>query len=311
MHGPPGHPHHPPAPTDASIKKRLGWALVLSTVYMLTEFVGGYLSNSLALLADAGHMLTDVAALSLSLFAVWIASRPSPLQYTYGYRRAEILAAVANGTTLVAISILILREAVERFQEPEPIDGPLMMGIATGGLLVNLIALRILHGGRNANLNLKGAWLHVWMDMLGSCGAILAGGAIILLGWTWVDPLASILIVGLVLYSALQLLREALSVLMEHSPSSIRVEEVLREMQTTPRVSEVHDLHVWTISSGLNSLSAHVVAEEDAVYPELLSSLREMLSTRFGIEHVTIQIEPPGFEESTKSCAADCAEPDD
>lgn len=302
MHGPPGHQHAHPVCGDTSIKRRLRGALVLSSTYMLAEFVGGWLSNSLALLADAGHMLTDVSALALSFFAVWIVSRPSSVQNTFGYRRAEILAAVVNGSTLIVISIFILLEAISRFREPEEVAGPMMMGIAIGGLLVNLITLKILHGGRNDNLNLKGAWLHVMTDALGSIGAILAGGAIILFEWTWVDPLASVLIVGLVVFSSVHLLKAAVSVLMENSPSNIDVEEVLHAMQQTTDVTGVHDLHIWTIGSGLDSLSAHVVAEESVSYPELLSTLREMLRLQFGIEHITLQLEPPGFEESLDPC---------
>jgi cobalt-zinc-cadmium efflux system protein len=193
MHGPPGH-HHDHSHDHGSLnRKRLGWAFAMSSIYMVAEFVGGWLTNSLALLADAGHMLSDVGALALSFFAIWIAGRPSPSHRTYGYYRAEILAALVNGASLIAIALMIFWEAVQRFQSPEEVAGPMMMGIAVGGLVINLISMSILHGGRDESLNLRGAWLHVMMDALGSVGAILAGLAIWQFGWQWVDPLASIL----------------------------------------------------------------------------------------------------------------------
>jgi len=194
MHGPPGHHHDCGHSHGSQNRKRLGWAFALSFTYMVAEFVGGWLTNSLALLADAGHMLSDVAALALSFFAIWIASQPSPKHRTYGYYRAEILAALVNGASLIAIALMIFWEAIQRFQSPEQVAGSLMMGIAVGGLVINLISMSILHGGRDENLNLRGAWLHVIMDALGSVGAILAGLAIWWFDWQWVDPLASILI---------------------------------------------------------------------------------------------------------------------
>lgn len=293
MHGPPGQScNH-----GAENRKRLGWAFVLSFVYMLVEFFGGWWTNSLALLADAGHMLSDVAALALSFFAIWIAGQPSPSHRTFGYYRAEILAALVNGASLIAIALMIFWEAVQRFQTPQEVAGPLMMGIAVGGLVINLVSMSILHGGREESLNLRGAWLHVMMDALGSVGAICAGLAIWLFDWWWVDPLASILIGLLVIYSSWRLLAEAVSVLMESAPANIDVDEVLEAMTEVAGVSEIHDLHIWTITSGLISLSAHAVAEDHRHDAEILSELRELLHERFGIDHITIQIEPEGFEE--------------
>lgn len=297
MHGPPGHSHHHGSGHGAAHRRRLGWALCLSATYMVAEFVGGWITNSLALLADAGHMLSDVAGLGLSFFAVWIASRPSPSNRTFGYYRAEILAALVNGATLIAIAGSIFWEAVHRFTAPQEVEAPLMMGIAFGGLLINLASLSILHSGRDENLNLKGAWLHVMMDALGSVGALFAGGAIWLFGWTWADPAASIIIGILVIYSSWRLLAEAVSVLMENAPRGIDVDEVFAALRGTPGVVEVHDLHVWTITSGLESLSSHVVSDESRKHSELLADLRGTLHERFGIDHITIQIEPEDFPE--------------
>ena len=293
MHGPPGHSHD----HGRLHRKRLGWAFGLSFLYMLAEFIGGWFSNSLALLADAGHMLSDVAALALSFFAIWIAGQSAPAHKTYGYHRAEILAALVNGASLIAIALMIFWEAIQRFRQPEPVAGPLMMGIAVGGLVINLLSMSILHGGRHENLNLKGAWLHVLMDALGSLGAILAGVAIWAFGWEWVDPLASILIGSLVIYSSWKLLSDAVSVLMENAPAHLDVAEIESAMREVAGVCEIHDLHVWTITSGLSSLTAHAISDNSRNYSAVLSDLRDLLHERFHIEHITIQIEPEGFPE--------------
>jgi cobalt-zinc-cadmium efflux system protein len=264
---------------------------------MLAEAVGGWLTGSLALLADAGHMLSDVAALGLSLFAMWMARRPPTSKRTYGYHRLEILAALANGAALVAISVLIVAEAVQRFRQPSVVEAPAMMGIAVGGLLVNLAGLWILHEGRADNLNVRGAWLHVLTDALGSVQAVAAGALIWAFGWQWADPTASMLIALLVVYSSWNLLKEATAVLMESAPAHIDVDEVRDAMTGVSGVLEVHDLHVWTITSGLESLSAHVVVEESRYDCELLGEIRGALHDRFGIDHITLQIETEAFVE--------------
>lgn len=278
-------------------KRRLLLTLLLAGGYMVAEIVGGLLTNSLALLADAGHMLSDVAALGLSLFAVAIAERPPTAQRTYGYYRTEILAALANGSALIAVSIFIFIEAYRRLFAPPAVLGAAMMAIAAGGLLVNLLGLWILHAGRRQNLNVRGAWLHVLTDALGSVGAIVAGILIWAFGWNWADPVASVLIGILVIYSAWRLLLEAVFVLMESAPRGIDVDDVRRSMSEMPGVLGVHDLHVWTITSGMDSLSAHVVVVEQPPPADLLAELRTMLHDRFGIDHITIQIEPEDFEE--------------
>jgi cobalt-zinc-cadmium efflux system protein len=264
--------------------------LGLVCAYMVAEVVGGLVSGSLALLADAGHMLSDAAALGLALFAMRMARKPATAEKTYGYYRAEILAALVNGAALLVISVFILIEAWERFQAPSPVRAPLMIAVAAGGLAVNLVGLRVLSGERDRSLNLRGAWLHVLTDALGSVQALVAGVLIAWLGWLWVDALASVLIALLVAWSSWTLLRESVTVLMEGSPAHIDVAAVRSALMDHPEVVEVHDLHVWTITSGLESLSAHVVVEREPT-ADLLATLRETLLARFGLEHVTLQIE--------------------
>lgn len=293
------HGHH--AQRGAENRRRLTWTLLLAAGYMVAEFIGGLLTNSLALLADAGHMLSDVAALGLSLFALKIAERPPTRKRTYGYYRAEILAALLNGATLIAISIFIFVEAFRRLAEPLEVHGPGMLAIAVGGLVINLAGLYLLHGGRHESLNVRGAWLHVLTDALGSVGAIIAGVLIWAFGWRWVDPVVSIVIGLLVIYSAWRLVAESVSVLMESAPRGIDVDAVHQAMEEVPGVLSVHDLHVWTITSGMDSLSAHVVVADGYAHAQLLYTLREMLRKRFGIDHLTIQIEPEDFEEEHPS----------
>jgi cobalt-zinc-cadmium efflux system protein len=278
--------------------RRLAWTLALVLAYMAAEVVGGLLTNSLALLADAGHMLSDAAALGLSLFAMWIARRPPTSQRTFGYYRAEILAALVNGATLIAIAIYIFSEAYQRFRKPPAVLGGWMLVVAVLGLLVNLGGLWILHGARDESLNVRGAWLHVLGDAAGSVGAIVAGVLIWTLGWNWVDPLAGALICLLILVSSWRLLKETVGVLMEHAPSHIDVDKVRDAIMEINGVDGVHDLHVWTITSGLVSLSAHVSVERVAPDGDLLHEVRRALRERFGIDHVTIQLEPRSFEEA-------------
>jgi len=296
-----GHAHHHGHSHShggaAGNRRRLAVTLGLVAVYMLAEFAGGLLSGSLALLADAGHMLSDTAALALSLFALWIARRPPTPRQTWGYHRIEILAALVNGVTLVVLSIFILREATERFRTPGQVNAPLMMAIAAGGLVINLVSLRILSGGKDESLNVRGAWLHVLTDALGSVQAILAGAGIWAFGWAWADPVASVLISLLVVYSAWHLLRDTVGVLMEGAPPHIDVDEVRDCLQGLPCVLEVHDLHVWTITSGMESLSCHVVVEEGQSYCDTLTEVRSVLHDRFGIDHLTVQVEPAELVE--------------
>lgn len=291
-------------------RRRVRAALALAAVYMAAEVVGGWWTGSLALLADAGHMLSDVAALSVTLVAIRIAERPADARRTFGHTRAEILAALGQGAGLVLVALLVVLEAVERLGAPRAVEAGGMLVIATGGLLVNLAALAILEAGRGHSLNVRGAWLHVLSDALGSVGAIAAGLAIALAGWTWADPAASLLIAGLIVLSAWHLIREAVDVLMETAPAHLDVEEIRRALAAEPGVADVHDLHVWTIGSGEVSLSAHVVATEPAERaPAVLRRLHGVLARRFGIEHATVQIEDPAFaglSDHAGSCATAC-----
>jgi cobalt-zinc-cadmium efflux system protein len=300
-----GHHHHhghshSHGQANARNRRRLSWTLALAAVYMVAELAGGIIANSLALLADAGHMLSDVGALALSLFALWMAQKPATPRRTFGYLRTEILAALANAATLIAISLFIFVEAYARFQRPEPVAGLTVMWIAAGGLAVNLAGLFVLHGGKDDSLNIRGAWLHMLTDALGSVGAILGGLAVWMFGWTWADPAVSIAIAVLVLYSSWHLLRESVNVLLEGTPGHIDLEAVRGAMLEVEDVEEVHDLHVWTITSGMDAMSGHVVVGdrvERRQSGDILSDLHCVLHDRFGLHHLTIQIEPRGFQE--------------
>jgi cobalt-zinc-cadmium efflux system protein len=276
--------------------RRLGIVLALTLVYMIIEIIGSLLANSLALLADAGHMLSDAGALGLSLLALWIAQIPATSSHTYGYYRTEILAALVNGAALIAVTIFILMEAYQRIGKPPEIEGALMLGIAIGGLLINTLGLWILNPGKSQNLNVHGARLHLAADALGSLGAIFAGVLIWVFGWNWADPIASVLISVLVVYSSWVLLKETVAVLMESAPGHIDVDEVRNVICRIADVRSAHDLHVWTITSGMVALSVHIVVAGDRPARLVLAELREILHERFGIDHTTIQIESDQYE---------------
>jgi cobalt-zinc-cadmium efflux system protein len=280
-------------------RRRLSIVLVLTAVYMLAEAVGGWMTGSLALLADAGHMLTDVAALALALIAMWFGSRPATPSKTFGYYRLEILAALINGVALILISLLIFVEAYQRWAEPPVVRSGLMMLIATGGLIINLICAWILHGDHEDDLNVRGAWLHIIGDALGSVGAILAGALMSIYGWYAADPLFSCLIGLLIIWSSWHLIRESTNVLLEGTPAHINLAAVEDAILQTEGVEDVHDLHVWTITSGREALSAHVIHVESISQAELLKVLRARLLERFGVDHLTIQMETPDFEDET------------
>jgi cobalt-zinc-cadmium efflux system protein len=303
-HGPTHALHGHAQGSGPTVRKRLWLVLILVVAYMGAEVVGGIISGSLALLADAGHMLSDAGSLGLALFATWFASRPAPPERTYGYHRAEILTALAHGGTLIAVAIFVFVEAWQRFRSPPEVEGGLLMVIAIGGLIVNVMGLWILHGGRDENLNVKGAWLHVLTDALGSLQAIVAGGLILLFGWHLADPIASVVIGVLVLYSAWSLTRASVAVLMEGVPSHLDVDDVREAIVGVEGVGGVHDLHIWTITSGFVALSAHVVeaAGERVDRNRLLGRVRRSLAEEFGIEHTTIQVEPPDFDGCDGPC---------
>ena len=296
------HAHDDHARSRADDRRRLSVTLALVATYLVAEVVGGLWTGSLALLADAGHMFSDVGALALSLFAIWLAQRPASVERTFGYHRVEILAALANAVALIVVVLLILREAIERLGAPREVLGAPMLFVAVGGLFVNLAGLWMLHGGKDSNLNVRGAWLHVLSDTLGSIGVIAAAFVVWAFGWSQADPIASIGIALLVIFASWQLLRETVGVLMEAAPGHIDVEEVRRVLCETRGVLSIHDLHVWTITSGFVSLSCHVESSHRVADHELLAALQELLRERFGIDHVTIQVEPPGFEGKARIC---------
>lgn len=302
------HDHHDHVHETDGDRRRLGAALTLVVAYMGAEALGGWWSGSLSLLADAGHMLSDAASLGLSLLAAWIVTRaPSP-QQTFGYFRAEILAAIVNGVLLVAVAVGIAWEAWERLQEPHEINSTLMAVIAMGGLLVNLLMLKLLHATDRDNLNLRGAWLHAIGDALGSV-AVLIAAALTYLDWTWADPAVSVLIGLLIVWSSGRLLWDAVAVLMEQSPASIEVEAVRAALRESPGVAGVHCLHVWSISSRFNSISAHVVLRPGTDAGKELHTLSDQLRHRFGVDHITLQLEPDGFTGCSEESGASCPLP--
>ncbi len=282
-------------------------ALVFTATYMVAEIVGGFVANSLALLADAGHMFSDAAALGLSLVAVMLAQRPATSNRTYGFHRAEILAALTNGAALLVLSVLIAREAWGRLSDPPEVQGGLMLLVASGGLAINLVNLMILSGGRHHNLNVRGAWLHVMADTLGSVGAILAGAAIYFLGWGWSDPVASFIIASLVLYSAWGLVRETLDVLMEGVPKGISVDDVAAALKGISGVLDAHDLHVWSLTSGRNIATTHLVIAEDADHQTIIDAANRTLAERFAIAHATIQVEHDELANKCNPCGPTAA----
>ena len=276
--------------SPAASLPRLSAVLGLTVSFMVVEVIGGWLSGSLALLADAGHMLTDAGALSLSLLSAWIALRPANDSKTYGYQRWEILAALINGAALFGIAAWVILEAFRRIRHPEPIRAELFLIVAAGGLLVNLVSLRILHGIRHGNLNARGAYLHVMGDAFGSIGALAAAAVILLTGWTLADPIISIALALFILVGAWRLLRESTDVLLEAVPGHVSMAEVQRRMLGVVGVTAVHDLHVWTVTSGMVAMSGHAIVPELTSHPEVLEGIRVEMA-QLGIAHVTIQLE--------------------
>lgn len=263
---------------------------------MLAEAIGGYLANSLALLSDAGHMLTDVAALALALIAIRFASRSATPRKTYGFYRLEILAALANGVTLIVLSLLICVEAYHRLLAPEQVQGWTLIWISAGGLAANLISAWLLSRSHHESLNVRGAFLHVLGDLLGSVAAIAAGVMIIWRGWAWADPVFSLIISLLIIYSSWRLVADAVNVLLEGTPSHINAAAVEEAVRTVSGVRAVHDLHIWTITSGRHAVTAHVVINDARESYRILREVRELLAERFALTHSTIQVEDPTFD---------------
>jgi len=286
-----GHDHAQHDHSRRGDARALTLVLVLTGAFVVAEVIGGLVSNSLALLADAGHMLSDAMSLALALGALWLARRPPTTHMSFGFRRAEILAALFNGVTLVAIAIWIFIEAAGRLSDPPDVAGGTALGIAVGGLAVNVAGAGILWRSGGRSLNVRAALLHVIADMLGSIGVIVAAAIIIATGWLYADPLVSIVIGVLVLGSSWRVLRESLGVLLEATPEGIDADAVGRRMADAPGVTEVHDLHIWTITSGFPALSAHVLVGQGEDCHARRRELSDLLRREFGIGHSTLQVE--------------------
>jgi cobalt-zinc-cadmium efflux system protein len=286
-----GH-HHAGAHSHASDApvRSLRIALTLTAILLVVEVIGGFLSNSIALLADAGHMLTDVAALGLALFVAWFSKQPETPQKTYGYLRWEILAAFLNGATLLLISAWILWEAANRLRAAAVVQGGLMLAVATAGLIVNIIAARVLVGSSSDNMNARGAYLHVLGDLLASVGTLVAAILIRYTGWLMADPIASILTTVLIMRGAWRLVRESVDILLESTPSHIPLPAVRLQLEAIPGIESVHDLHVWSVTPAVVAMSAHCIVREPEKHQHVLEHIHDAMRL-FGIEHVTIQLE--------------------
>jgi cobalt-zinc-cadmium efflux system protein len=288
-----GHTHS----AASANKHRLKIVFALTAAYLIAEVIGGIATHSLALLADAGHMLTDVAGLGLALLAIRFAERPATPERTYGYYRVEILAALANAVVLIGISVVILFEAYERLLNPTKIASGTMLAIACIGLVVNLVGIALLRKGSEESLNLKGAYFEVLSDMLTSVGVIVAAGIIWLTGWTYADPIVSAGIGLFILPRTWILLREAVGVLLEGTPSDVNLTAIREVVGLLPGVRGMHDLHVWTLTSGVNAMSAHVVVADTTMHDSVLSAVHVAVRETFEISHLTIQIENAGWGE--------------
>ncbi|HYU28985.1 MAG TPA: cation diffusion facilitator family transporter [Gemmatimonadales bacterium] len=278
------------APINVETRRRLTLALAITAVVMVVELVGGWLAGSLALLADAAHMLADVAALGLALVAAWIAQRPATPERSFGFMRLEILAALINGAVLFAIAIGIGIEAWQRLRVPQHVNGPLLLGVAAAGFVANLAAVIVLHRGHEHSLNQKGAYLHVLGDLLGSVGALAAGVFVLAFGWMLADPLISVLIGTLVLVSAWRLVKESSDVLLEATPRHIALADVHDRIASVPGVESVHDLHLWTVTSGVVAMSGHLVVKNPTDNQPILEAVQVRMRA-LGIQHVTVQVE--------------------
>jgi cobalt-zinc-cadmium efflux system protein len=282
-------------------QSRLGWAALLTGAFMLAEIAGGLVSGSLALLADAGHMFTDFAALSLAWFAARLARRPADWKRTYGFDRFSILVAFVNGLSLFVIAGFILYEAAHRLLEPVEVMGPVMMGVAVAGLVANLLAFRILHGADRNNLNVRGATLHVMGDMLGSFAAILAAGIIISTGWTMADPLLSVLVAVLILRSGWLVARDAGHILLEGAPGEMDTREIAADLTAAIEgVENVHHVHLWSITQDRRMITLHACIGDKTAPGLAIAAIKERLREKFGLDHATVEIERGQCADDTR-----------
>ena len=287
------HNHHAESDHLATGTQRLKITLILVVVILVVEVVGGILSNSLALLGDAGHMLVDVLALTMSIFAIRIARRPPTATRTYGYHRVEIIAALANGVILFLVTAVICYEAYQRFVSPPEVKTTLMLVVAIVGLVANLIGMRLLREVSHGNLNIKAAFWHVVGDTISSVGVIVAGVIISITGRTIVDPIIAIFIGCIILWGAVRLVRESTDILLEAVPRHIEMGKVIEAIKTIPGVRDVHEIHIWTITSGIHALSAHLLIDDQMVSrsTEIVNAVKQDLVEHFGVTHTTLQIE--------------------
>lgn len=289
------------------------WALTINVVFMVVEVAGGVLANSLALLADAGHMVADVASLVLALIVLHLAGRPYTARQTFGLLRAEVLGALVNGVSLLVVAALIFREALHRYGSASFIDGPLMLAVALAGLAANLVSTAILAKDRSENINLQGAFLHMLGDVLGSFGAIIAGVVISLTGWYPVDLITSVAIGSIIFWNAIKFLRRTLNILLESAPEDVNTDDVRKSLKAMAHVEDVHDLHTWTITTGMPLLIAHLTLSpecwENNHWAVCIQEAKGMIRRRFGIIHTTLELEEPehcedrvcAFEPTKKS----------
>ena len=287
-----GHAHNHSA--AGKNKKRLAIVLGLTTAYLVAEVIGGLLTHSLALLADAGHMLTDVAGLVLALLAIRFAERPATPERTYGYYRIEILAALVNAVVLIGISLYILYEAYERFRNPPEVQSGGMLAVALVGLVVNIAGIYLLKSASEESLNMKGAYFEVLSDMLTSIGVIAAGIIMLTTGWYYADPIISAGIGVFILPRTWMLLRDAVGVLLEGTPHDVNLAALRESIRTVEGVADVHDLHVWSLTSGINAMSVHAVLADHSLHDEVLAAVQKKVTSEFKIAHATVQVECKG-----------------
>lgn len=292
-----GHGHAHGGSAAGRNKKNLIVVLGLTTSYLVAEVVGGLWTGSLALLADAGHMLTDVAGLALALLAIWFAEKPATPERTYGYYRFEILAALTNAVVLIGISLYILYEAYERFRNPPEVESTGMLIVAGIGLVINIAGMFILRAGSKESLNVKGAYFEVLSDMLTSVGVIVAGVIMLATGWYYADPLISAGIGLFILPRTWLLLKESVGVLLEGTPSDVDIQALRAALETVEGVGGIHDLHVWALTSGMNAMSVHAVVTGDDQHDAVLTRIHELCKSEFKISHVTVQTECAGFAD--------------
>ena len=279
--------------------RKLQIVLAISLIYLAGQIAGGYLSGSLALLAEASHKFGDMSAIGLALFAAWFAILPASPRKTFGYGRIEVLAALTNGCVLLFVAGLVILEALQRVTNPHHhhVEGDLMFLVAGIGLILNVISASLLLPAKDKNLNIKGAYFHILADLLGSLGTLVSAGAILWFNFQWADTVISVLIACLVLNNAIRILAEALHILMEAAPNHLSFEKVQGFLQSLPEVHSVHDLHIWTITTGKVALLAHVVVHPQHFAPGTVGHLEHVLRHRFDLCHITLQLEPPAFKE--------------